>query len=126
MRSHLGDIVPMRGLRLIILAVWAPYVAAAQSVAEDGFPAGVEVTSGVINEATLPDVPDDVAEDVAVLVAPEEDEEVSPLAPGASLRPVMRDAWAVPAARWDDHPDGPAWTAAFWRLCAGPVRRFWT
>ncbi|MBF9060643.1 transglycosylase SLT domain-containing protein [Rhodobacterales bacterium HKCCSP123] len=36
----------------------------------------------------------------------------SALAPARSPRPVTRDAWAMPALRWDDHPRGPRWTSA--------------
>ncbi|MCT4682769.1 MAG: transglycosylase SLT domain-containing protein [Roseicyclus sp.] len=39
-------------------------------------------------------------------------EALSALAPGRSLRPVLRETWAMPDLRWDDHPRGPRWTSA--------------
>jgi len=36
----------------------------------------------------------------------------SVLAPTASLRPALREGWAMPELRWDNHPRGSAWTTA--------------
>jgi len=36
----------------------------------------------------------------------------SPFAPQRSLRPRLRDTWAMPRLRWEDHPHGSRWTAA--------------
>lgn len=36
----------------------------------------------------------------------------SPLAPVRSLRPRLRETWAIPRLRWDDHPRGARWTGA--------------
>ena len=53
------------------------------------------------------------ADAALALVAPEgESRSQSELAPVVSLRPPMRDLWARPVARWDDHPEGADWTAA--------------
>ncbi len=38
--------------------------------------------------------------------------DISPLAPAASLRPVLRVMWDMPELRWDDHPRGARWTSA--------------
>ncbi|WP_224814557.1 transglycosylase SLT domain-containing protein [Hasllibacter sp. MH4015] len=94
--------------------------------------AAVEVTSSILDEGALPDFPD-VAEEALEEVAPllgealpdggalaDLPEEISPLAPAVSLRPEPRDTWAVPAAAWDDHPRGPAWTAAVLSALRGP------
>ena len=84
---------------------------------------GVEVTSGVIDDGValdLPEAPEDGPESGAVILAEEEADTISPLAPAVSLRPVVRDTWAVPAARWDDHPNGARWTAAVLAALRGP------
>ena len=110
-------------LRLLCAVAWialVPEMAMSQ--------AGVDVTSGVINDAAASDLPDpgvEMPEAVETLLeatptpSPLE-EPASPLAPLASLRPVVRDTWAVPAARWDDHPQGSAWTAAVLSALRGP------
>lgn len=93
--------------------------------------AGVEVTSGVIgaDAVVVGDVPA-----VALLQIPLEEDvpledlvpleeltpEISALAPAVSLRPSPRDTWAVPAARWDDHPNGAGWTASVLSALRGP------
>ncbi|MBF9044801.1 transglycosylase SLT domain-containing protein [Rhodobacterales bacterium HKCCE4037] len=58
--------------------------------------------------------------EAAALLAQDLPEEISPLAPASSLRPMPRDTWAVPAARWDAHPNGPRWTAAVLAALRGP------
>jgi len=57
------------------------------------------------------DVPDRAALS-APFDAPLGADPISPWVPEASPRPVQREAWAMPAMRWDDHPRGPAWTLA--------------
>lgn len=47
----------------------------------------------------------------------------SPHAPLRSLRPRLRDTWARPSLRWDDHPQGPRWTAAAMSALRGPGAR---
>lgn len=88
--------------------------------------AAVEVTSGVTGgDAALPG---DAGGAVALLHIPvedpataeEEEAQISALAPAVSLRPVVRDTWAVPAARWDAHPRGARWTAAVLAALRGP------
>jgi hypothetical protein len=44
----------------------------------------------------------------------------SALAPERSLRPRLRDTWAMPRLRWDDHPRGPRWSAAVMAALRGP------
>ncbi|UWQ97489.1 transglycosylase SLT domain-containing protein [Rhodobacteraceae bacterium M385] len=96
--------------------------------------AAVEVTSAVAGpDGSIEAVPSgaapllhvprdgDGAPEVAILPDVEDDApEISDLAPDSSLRPVVRDSWAVPAARWDDHPRGPRWTAAVLSALRGP------
>lgn len=110
---------------LTAIAAFAPGIAFAQAEPV------VEVTSGVVGADTAlhGDAPGAVAllhvpieEGVSPqdLIPLEELAEVSALAPAASLRPLPRDTWAVPAARWDDHPRGPQWTAAVLAALRGP------
>ncbi len=120
----------MGALRLIILAgglsaalVFLPDRAPAQGDPDLGVAeTGVEVTSGVIDDDVALDRPEpapaDLPETAALL--PEIDDPISPLAPAASLRPTPRDTWAVPAAMWDDHPEGAQWTAAVLAALRGP------
>ncbi|MEX3015654.1 transglycosylase SLT domain-containing protein [Gymnodinialimonas hymeniacidonis] len=82
---------------------------------------GVEVTSGVIDDDVALDRPELAEGDLTV--APHiliEEDAVSALAPAISLRPVVRDTWAIPSARWDDHPNGARWTAAVLSALRGP------
>ncbi|QXT38710.1 transglycosylase SLT domain-containing protein [Gymnodinialimonas ceratoperidinii] len=102
-----------------------------EAVAEQA-QAAVEVTSGVVGAdtvlegaepgaATLLHVPDPGAEAPEIdIPAVEEAPEISELAPASSLRPVQRDIWAVPAARWDEHPRGGRWTQAVLSALRGP------
>ncbi len=85
----------------------------------------IEVTSGSIAANVVLDLPgadgdlDNIAGSTPIEeVAPEV--QVSALAPERSLRPSLRDAWAVPVARWDDHPNGDRWTAAVLSALRGP------
>lgn len=99
----------------------------------------VEVTSDDLRGALGSDLVADVVLDgeaaaaVALLQVPLEEDvnpgdlipledlpEISDLAPAISLRPSMRDTWAVPAARWDDNPRGAEWTAAVLAALRGP------
>jgi hypothetical protein len=107
-------------------------VGEAAEAAEATVETAVEVTSGVVGAdnvlegagpgtATLLQVPEPGAE------APEDGDafaeealEISELAPASSLRPVPRDTWAVPSARWDDHPRGGRWTQAVLAALRGP------
>ncbi len=79
----------------------------------------VEVTAGAmdpgigLDRLSLP-------EEFDALVEESDIASISPLAPAISLRPAPRDTWAVPAARWDDHPRGSAWTAAVLSALRGP------
>lgn len=147
---NLGGWLPMGVLRLIYIAsgfaavtacapglafgqVEAVVGAAAEVVAEAVADVGngVEVTSGVVGPdasieaaasgaVALLHVPADGENDPGILVSPIETPEISALAPDRSLRPVVRDSWAIPAARWDDHPRGPRWTAAVLSALRGP------
>lgn len=81
----------------------------------------VQVTAGqmmlappLAPDAPTPPLAEDAAPASAAIVAD------SRLAPSASLRPVARDTWLVPAARWDDHPRGARWTAAVMAALRGP------
>lgn len=91
----------------------------------------VEVTSGVIDADAI--VVGEAPGTVALLQVPIEEvpledlvpleelvPEISALAPATSLRPMPRDTWAVPTARWDDHPNGPRWTASVLSALRGP------
>lgn len=115
----------MGALRLIclvsglsVVVAFAPGFACAQT---DGV---VEVTSGTIAADVALDLPA-VVGDRAIL-DPVEEVEISSLAPSRSLRPSLRDAWAVPVARWDDHPNGDRWTAAVLSALRGPGARLLT
>ncbi len=119
---------------LLACVTFAPASVQAQAdpVAELPAEGAVEVTSGVIDDGVAldrPDAPDDAIALDAPLLEPdvgdvpdlaEPEPEISALAPARSLRPAMRDTWAVPTAQWDDHPRGPAWTAAVLSALRGP------
>jgi hypothetical protein len=124
----------MRALRLIcaIGGVTASLIGASESARaqSDGVAPTVEVTSDILAAEGLPELP--VVEGAGALAFvetplpytalgdPLSDADISPLAPAISLRPVLRDSWAVPVARWDDHPNGPRWTAAVLAALRGP------
>ncbi len=78
-----------------------------------------DLTSGGVAADVVADMPSLGTEGGPVLVQ-EPEEQVSALAPAQSLRPVLRDAWAVPEARWDDHPNGARWTSAVLAALRGP------
>ncbi|MEJ6395145.1 transglycosylase SLT domain-containing protein [Gymnodinialimonas sp. 2305UL16-5] len=98
----------------------------------------VDVTSGAIDADVAPDmVPDidpaiepDLLPDEALVAAlpvalqrpyaPEDMPQGSELAPALSPRPTLRDTWAVPTARWDNHPEGRRWTTAVLAALRGP------
>ncbi|MBY4891671.1 transglycosylase SLT domain-containing protein [Rhodobacteraceae bacterium N5(2021)] len=115
------------------MAAFAPGISYGQDA---GDVAGdVDVTSGVVGaDAALDGDPPGVA---ALLNIPVEEDilpedliplegvlddvpEISALAPASSPRPVVRDSWAVPVARWDNHPRGAQWTAAVLSALRGP------
>ncbi len=115
----------MGALRLICLlgGLSAALVAVPEKArAQADVVSDVEVTSGVIDDDVALDRPElaegDLPEVAAILA--EEAEPISPLAPATSLRPVVRDTWAIPTARWDDHPRGTSWTAAVLSALRGP------
>ncbi len=58
----------------------------------------------------------EIGTDVIRAISPE----IGTLAPSVSLRPIPRDTWAVPVARWDNHPNGSRWTAAVLAALRGP------
>lgn len=115
----------MSALRLICFVsgpfavVMSAVVAFAPGLARAQDAVAVEVTSDVVVDVAVPDTLAFVS-DAPVLDLVEEEAEVSALAPARSLRPSVRDSWAVPAARWDDHPNGSQWTAAVLSALRGP------
>ncbi|GAB5446501.1 lytic transglycosylase domain-containing protein [Gymnodinialimonas sp.] len=122
----------MDALRLICMfcGLWV-VSASAPGVAYGQADPVVEVTSGVVGADTALDgeapgvvallhVPTDEGTAPEDLIPLEELPEISALAPAASLRPVVRDTWAVPTARWDNHPRGAQWTAAVLAALRGP------
>lgn len=127
---NLGGWLPMGVLRLICIV--SGLVAFAPGFAFSQTEGAVEVTSGVVGADAVLD--GDVPGAVALLHVPIEESvpsgdlipledlaaEISALAPAVSLRPVVRDTWSVPAARWDGHPRGPRWTAAVLAALRGP------
>lgn len=84
-----------------------PHRAAAQDVV---VPTADTVTSVDVTTGQMQMSPDLLAEEPAGEDDPFAD--VSALAPARSLRPGLRDTWAVPRLRWDDHPRGARWTSA--------------
>jgi hypothetical protein len=101
----------MRGVRpllwLIGLGLWSGPMALAEVVAVDR-----AEQIGVSLAAPVP-----LAPDPAAGAAPEQpsvtlDPDISPLAPGRSLRPVAREPWALPPMRWDDRARGARWSLA--------------
>ena len=85
-------------------------------------PVPVETTAGHMQMRPLSDAAElEAAEAPAPLQRPEDlPLSLSVLAPGRSLRPTMRETWAVPRLRWDDHPEGARWTAAVLGALRGP------
>jgi len=97
-----------RRLCLVVTAlVWAALPGAAAAEGQD---------------VTLPpDLVDVTGSQMQVArAAPPEVPLASPLAPARSLRPALRETWAVPALRWDGHPRGARWTAAVMAALRGP------
>lgn len=116
----------------------APFDSRAQSVA----PGDVEVTSDLLDsdgilganapvaaflEVPVEEVPladliplDEISEEMPQEAPAELSEAFSALAPATSPRPAPRDSWAVPVARWDNHPEGAQWTAAVLSALRGP------
>lgn len=128
---NLGGWLPMGVLRLICCCASLLGALAFAPGPARGQAAGVvEVTSSIIGAdgaleaseqaaALLHVVPLDTAP-VAPLDEEQPDVQISVLAPAISLRPIPRDTWAVPTARWDDHPNGARWTAAVLSALRGP------
>lgn len=129
----------MGALRLICLigglsaaVAFAPDLARAQADAASGGLGSLELTSdAIVVDGALDLSVTDPPAALSLLETPlpeigglldgvEIGSEISPLAPATSLRPQPRDTWAVPVARWDDHPNGPRWTAAVLAALRGP------
>jgi hypothetical protein len=116
----------MGALRLIIVLGGlsaALAVAPDRALAQSSPDAGVEVTSGVIDDGVALDLPEAAPADLpnsAAILAEEDTPEISALAPARSIRPTQRDTWAVPTALWDNTPNGAQWTAAVLSALRGP------
>jgi hypothetical protein len=93
--------------------VWA--VLPGFALGQDGdVGARVEVTTGHMQLSAI------VAPRPSVQPRPRPAATLSPLAPMRSLRPVLRETWAVPSLRWDGHPRAGRWTAAVMAALRGP------
>jgi len=84
------------------------------SGADDGVPGAVPPALVTVTSAqmqlVLPDVRHEAGWPTPVPRPAEVPLAHSPLAPPRSLRPRLRDTWAMPSLRWDGHPQGTRWT----------------
>jgi hypothetical protein len=104
-----GDVGAMpRVIRM--LRAWCAW--ALLSGAVTAAPAAAERAPGAQVPLPRPAFAGLVTVGLATETAPFSVPEPDSAAPERSPRPIARDAWLRPALRWDDHPQGDAWTEA--------------